>query len=735
VKSSSEHPAPEAVRLHLAKILASQGFAGAPSLARFLSFVVEETLEGRGAELKEYLIGVDVFERGEAFDPRIDPIVRVQAGKLRKRLQEYYENEGSADGIRIGLQKGSYTPVIGERIPGEGSAAAAASAQVPAAHPSAPATRNLSWRAALWFVVLAGVFAIWRFAQPARTQESLRLSLSRLTSDSGQTTHPTISDDGRLLAFSSDRGTRGDANIWVQPLSGGAPTQLTHNPAADTSPDFSPGGSSLVFRSWREGGGIYAVSVLGGQERRIAAGGYSPRYSPDGKWVAFAQDGIQVIPATGGDPIRVSGDVHGTACPLWTPDGKHLIFVGAVKEGYDWWVVSLDRDRPAAPTGVAAQLRRSGLRDFDETACPSDWMGTEVVFVLKVDGMGNLWSVPLSAGTWKVAGPARQLVPGPGIDHPRVLYRAAEPFRLIFATDTSVSHLWSLPVEAARGVGRGEMEQMTRDASLVGGVEGTRPLLSADGLRLVFSSARSGNPDIWIKDLTTGKEESLTSNPGPDDQPVASSNLDKVAYQVLEGRRRAIYTVDLSSRLPHKLCDECEHPMDMSPDGGLLLYRGAEPWGLHLVNTLTGTRTRLLSDPVIVSIEASFSLDMRWIALVTRKQGQEKLKAFIVPFDGTQLGPAGSWIPVTEEMYHLYLRWSPDGDLLYFFATRDDHRCLWAVRLDPETKHPRGEPLAVRHFHTVQHYPLSGSWLSVVRGRVAFNLTDVTSNIWMAAIQ
>ena len=730
----SETPSPEAIRDQLARIVASERFAGAPSLVRFLTHVVEETIEGRGAALKEYLIGVDVFDRGEAFDPRIDPIVRVQAGKLRKRLAEFYRNEGKADPLVIDFRKGSYVPIVRERAADQ---PAALESPVPADPASSPPP---SRSGTLWYrvSVVAGLFilaiAVWSLAVRRQDRQAgpLRVALSRLTSDSGQTTHPAVPSDGRLLAFSSDRGPQGDSNIWVRPLDSGEALQLTHHPAADISPDFSPDGSRIVFRSWRDGGGIYVIPVLGGQERRIAAGGYAPRFSPDGKWVAYAQDGIQVVPASGGDPQRVSAGVTGTGCPLWTPDGKHLVFVGDTAEGYEWWVAPLARNRPPFPTGLAAELGKRALKGFDETACPSDWIGNELVFTLKVDGMGNLWSVPLSPATWKVGGLARQLVPGPGVDHARVLRSSGGSFRLVFATDSSMSHLWSLPVDANQGRPLGDIAQLTRDASLVGGQVGTRPILSADGSRLVFSSSRSGNLDIWMKDLATGKEESLTGDPRPEDQPVADGTANRIAYQMSDGGRQSIYLIEINNRLPRKLCDDCGYPMDMSQDGSRILYRGDEPWGLNLLDVQTTKTEHLWAEPDKVPLDASFSPDRKWIALVLRMKNRERQYGYVVPFDQGKLGDPKTWIPIAEEMYHLYLRWSPDGNLLYYFATRDDHRCLWAVHLDSGTKRPKGEPVAVRHFHAVQHYPLSGSWISVARDRLAFNLTDVTSNIWIA---
>ena len=73
---------------------------------------ITETLEGRGERLKGYTIARKVFERPETFDPLVDPLVRVEAGRLRDKLREYYEAEGQNDPVRIELPKGSYAPLI-----------------------------------------------------------------------------------------------------------------------------------------------------------------------------------------------------------------------------------------------------------------------------------------------------------------------------------------------------------------------------------------------------------------------------------------------------------------------------------------------------------------------------------------------------------------------------------------------------------------------------------------------
>ncbi len=99
-----------AIQDGLDKILASRTFRLAKGQKSFLRLAVRETLAGRGEILKEYVIGVEAFGRGHLFDPRLDPIVRTQARKLRANLEKYYATEGNNDPVRISFPKGSYTP-------------------------------------------------------------------------------------------------------------------------------------------------------------------------------------------------------------------------------------------------------------------------------------------------------------------------------------------------------------------------------------------------------------------------------------------------------------------------------------------------------------------------------------------------------------------------------------------------------------------------------------------------
>src|SRR5580698_4684579 len=106
---------PEAINAQLERILNSAPFTQADQLRRFLAFIVGELVEGRGPALKEHVIAVRVLRKDATFDPRTDPIVRVQARRLRTKLERYYHDEGANDPLIIELPRGGYAPVIHAR--------------------------------------------------------------------------------------------------------------------------------------------------------------------------------------------------------------------------------------------------------------------------------------------------------------------------------------------------------------------------------------------------------------------------------------------------------------------------------------------------------------------------------------------------------------------------------------------------------------------------------------------
>ena len=101
----------------LARVLASRGFRASARKRRFLQFVVQQTLAGHADRIKAYTIAMDVFDRDASFDPLLDPVVRIQAGRIRHCLEQYYLTEGAGDPVEITIPKGSYVPHFIVRSP------------------------------------------------------------------------------------------------------------------------------------------------------------------------------------------------------------------------------------------------------------------------------------------------------------------------------------------------------------------------------------------------------------------------------------------------------------------------------------------------------------------------------------------------------------------------------------------------------------------------------------------
>jgi hypothetical protein len=130
----------EEIRGELARILSSRTFHTARGQCKFLAYAVTQFIAGRSDLIKECWIGREALGRGDSFDPRLDPIVRTQARKLRIRLAKYYETEGANAPIRIEFHKGSYAPVF-LRAPGRSEATVPAQSATFAAPADVPEER------------------------------------------------------------------------------------------------------------------------------------------------------------------------------------------------------------------------------------------------------------------------------------------------------------------------------------------------------------------------------------------------------------------------------------------------------------------------------------------------------------------------------------------------------------------------------------------------------------------
>jgi serine/threonine protein kinase/dipeptidyl aminopeptidase/acylaminoacyl peptidase len=612
-----------------------------------------------------------------------------------------------------------------------------------AALPMAGRRRRALVASLVGLIVLAATATLtWWLTRPGPPASTP--TFRRLTSDSGLSTDPALSLDGRLIAYASDRAGAGNLDIWLQPLATAEAIRLTTDSADESEPTFSPDGSRIAFRSERDGGGIYTVSVFGGEPRLIAKQGRRPQFSPDGAEIAYWVSTSAVpyigkvfaVPTVGDAPTPIAPTFASARYPLWSPDGKSLLVVGARDEkdvgaGHDWWIVARNGDS-AVKTGAIDVFARQEIRARVQasTIPPSHWDGDHVVFSATSQDSTNLWRVPLPIQTGRVAGQAVRLTLGTSIEtKPSVIPGG----RIAFASLKQDVNIWSLPI-AADGIRvAGELQQVTSAAF------DAHTSLSADAKKLVFISTRAGNADVWIKDLVSGAEKALTATPAHKEQPEITADGTRVAYLVFENSRWVIHEIATSGGVPQRLCQDCGRPWDWSPDGRKLLYlipEGVRQPGLvvGMVDVATRDKAVYLEHPNYSLARARFSPDGRWVSFTAI--GPANMRIVIAPVQDHGAPREDQWITIAEETPVVdKSQWSPDGNLLYFISEADGYRCIRARRLEPATKRPVGPPLDIYHSHNARR-SLMNPWLglleiSVSPDKLFFNLGETTGNTWM----
>ena len=289
--------------------------------------------------------------------------------------------------------------------------------------------------------------------------------------------------------------------------------------------------------------------------------------------------------------------------------------------------------------------------------------------------------------------------------------------RLAFASLTENLDIWSLPIDANQGKVVGDLQQLTQDSAA-----DFHPALSPDGSKMVFISSRSGNKEVWIKDLRTGEDSALTASRSNNWLPLFSPDGSRVSFA--ESPAWNVYIAPSAGGAPEMVCEGCGEATGWSSDGKRIIGNtvDGQAWVMDLASR---RKTDLLATRHWIATD-NFSPDDRWFSFIDATSW----RGHIAPVRDVPVAES-AWIEIMDDEAKA---WSPDGKMVYVYSFRDGYGCIWAQRLDPATKRPIGAPFAVFHSHNARRSLANQEDLQVFVGRdkMVFSMGERTGNIWLA---
>lgn len=514
---------PDAVRSTLAEVCASASFQRAPVLARLLTFLVEHEQEGRGQLLKETYVGWKLYNRDRDYDPKGDTVVRVNATRLRARLEDYnYAHRGAP--LQIVLQKGSYVPIyrVGAKT-GQACALGVEEVLAPMAGPqpqpflvsapppvaplaAAPLPPRRSWwlvaglAALLLLSIAAG--AVWRGPSRGPAPVWQERPFSR---PGGMAQFPRFTPDGRTVVFAISHGDESSSALYAQDIQSDVPQRISPPGLAESRPAPSPDGRRLALLQVQPGGSI-AIVV-----REMATG----------------RDFV----------VGVPGGTSPWLCKLpqlsWTPDGTEIVTSALGAEGR-CGIVAVSVTTRAVRT--LTQSPRSTLGDLEPAVSPDgrtiaflreNSFSSLDVYLVDADG-GHLRPLTddrreILGMTWDRRGTGLILAAsGPdGLHH--LVERDVESGQTTQLTDGGI--FTAFPALAPDGgqvmfnsyrvsskvflVAEGKQTELLNDGSY-----NLHPELSPDGQHLAYLGDRTGSREVWIGNGDGENAKRLTYSAG-----------------------------------------------------------------------------------------------------------------------------------------------------------------------------------------------------------------------------
>jgi len=612
-------------------------------------------------------------------------------------------------------------------------------------------------------VILAVGAGFYAFRRTSTHLTKEQRTLTRLTFDDGLQTEPTWSPDGRYVAYSSDRD--GKFDIWMQQVSGGNPIQVTKRPGQNWQPDWSPDGKYIAYRSEDGDGGIFVIPALGGAglERKVATFGYRPRWSPDSSQVLFelyfTETGFNrfyIAQLDGGPPREVLTEFLAQkklseSAAAWYPDGKKItVWVADSSPTPAFWTIPI-----AGGPGIKLEIAAAVQKELAEASGDSEagqqlgeysfsWSpsGDAIYFERGYRGARNIWKLQVDPETLRATSIDR-LTTGQGPDAGAAVSKDGK--RLAFSAKSQRIQTWLFPFDARTGQIKGDGTAITSP-----GRTSIDPDISRDGMNVAYyvPHGETGElgvgeldvrNEVWVKSLVDGSEAPVIA-----DQeysrwfPRWSPDGSRLAYErrnlKTDERQLVAWSRKTHDEEPVAAPNTLSGPYDWSPDGKWLLDATENEIRLSAVaaapHAETATRRIPYDGSKYFVYQTRLSPDGRWIVF-NAVANSSKLESalYVIPVAG------GTWTRITDgRHWDDKPRWSPDGRTIYFVSGSDGFFNVWAIRFDPATGKPVGQPFEVSKFDRPglmipRWIPSVG--FSLTQDKFVLTMAQESGNIWV----
>ena len=506
--------------------------------------------------------------------------------------------------------------------------------------------------------VAVAAFVAGRVTAPPPPPGSIRVStLSQGTRDGDA----SISHDGRFVAFSSVR--QNGRGLWLMDMATQSEVRLTDHD--DGRPRFTPDGASVLFTRTTNGRtALWRMPVLGGAPRLVLSDAYDADPSPDGQHIAYvqgdsdsagAQVRLMIARVDGTGPRQLWSDGAAIAStPRWSPDGKQVAFNVAGTQN--------------APNRIeVVEVATGRVRSFSppgsSTLSNPAWDGT---------GQGLLLAVGVGVVTVQRGSPGRiyrldtrsgRFRPLGWLEAFPVLIDLAPDGRLVLSSSNTRQNLCEVALDAPD----------LRDARwLTSGIALDRqPVYSPDGTSILFSSNRGGSLDLWEASLATGDMHRVTDDPADDWDPAFARDAQSIVWCSNRSGAFEIWVARRDGSAPRQVSQDsldAENP-SIAPDGSWVLYSSGHPRksGLWRVPIEGGRGEWLLRTSTLIP---ELSPDGRAATVIT-DVGTPRASLSVIELDARRQLPHAVPLQTVPGVTQLgRSRFTPDGEAVVFLTAR-----------------------------------------------------------------